>query len=618
MKTLLLLLGSSLLSTFAFSQANNHQEIVQKRTEFSKTYLKEDGSYENVISMVPVHYLKEGSWETIDTKIKYTTKGYENLTNSLQVKFPGSLSNQSSIEISAGNNLISIEKQKKYSWFDASGTILSTLALGDAELPSIDENRISFGSTGNIIDHFEVLPAQLKNDIELQIKPLNSSNASYFGATETLHLKDGWSIVSQNGNSTGLIEGGLVILDEKNEVIFKIPEPFIYEKNAQIVDGSSSITGKYKVSKNDNSWEITTLVSADWLNENQRSYPVIIDPTVVLPGADGGWMSAVNLVNNPAFVFIGVCCGNQEHRAWLNFNTTSINDNSCVTAVELEVYVNGVGNAATELVHAYDMTYLPGPYPAIDPLVLYDMETGWYTSFTLSGVGTYGYYNLGTWANSVLQSQLPINWYQVALIFDNEPSTNWKRLTAGSCNLRVTYLDPPCTVLPIELTDFEVTCNGAQTEFNWTTASELDNNYFTVWRSTNNLQFEPIHQVKSQGNSQSTQNYQWKSDRKDDEVTYYRLSQTDIDGETTFFNTETIYPCLPETIVSLDELNNLVVIGDGIISIQILDVSGKAIFTSTSVNGKQLFDLNSISSGVYSVAIYHESGERTTHSIVIP
>lgn len=618
MKTILLLLGSTLLSTSTFSQTNNYQEIVQRRTEFSKTFLKEDGSYENEISMVPIHYLNEGNWETINTKIKKTPEGYENLTNSLQVKFPGSVSNQSTIDISSGGDIISIVKQKKYSWFDISGSSLNTLILGDAQLPEVDDNRISFGSTGNITDHFEVQPAQLKNDIELRKKPLASSNASYFGATETLHLKEGWSIVSEGGNSNGLIEGGLVILDENSEVVFKIPEPFIYEKNAQIVDGSSSISGVYQVSNNENTWKITTLVSADWLNENQRNYPVIIDPTVVLPGADGGWMSAVNLVNNPAFVFIGVCCGNQEHRAWLNFNTTSINDNACVTAVELEIYVNGVGNAATELVHAYDMTYLPGPYAGIDPLVLNDMQTGWYTSFTLSGVGTYGYYNLGGWANSVLQSQLPVNWYQVALIFDNEPSTNWKRLTAGSCNLRVTYLDPPCTVLPIELTEFDVTCNGPQTEFNWTTASELDNDYFTIWRSTNNLQFEPVHQVKSKGNSQSTQIYHWKSDRKDDEVTYYRLSQTDIDGETTFFTTETIYPCQPETVVSLDEQNNLVVIGDRITSVQIIDVSGKAIFTSPDVSGKQLFELNSISSGVYSVVVYYESVERTMHSIVIP
>lgn len=617
MRAFSLLLATMVLSLPLFLQSQNSTEIVSKRTEFSKTFKNQDGTYTNDISLVPIHYKKGDEWKPIDTRIIQDLNGFSNKTNSLTSFFPASIENDEQIVLGKDEMSISFSANKILSWRNSQGNIIELIDLPNSTITTVDSNSINYNRGTIFTDRFEVLPAQIKNDVELLSLP-SFTNSEYFAISEVFTLPNGWSIVAESSNTSDLIETNLLIINSENDVVYIIPAPLIYEKNNPPLDGTSAIDGKYMISNNGNNWELTTLVPSNWISAPERNFPIIIDPTVVLPGADGGWMSAVNLVNNPNYVFIGVCCGNQEHRAWLNFNTSSIDDASCVTNVELEVSVTAVGATATELVHAYDMTYLPGPYPGIDALVLNDMVTGWYTSFSLSGTGTYGYYTLGTWANSVLQSQLSVNWYQVALVFDNEPSTNWKRLTAGNCNLRVTYLDPPCSLLPIELTDFKVTCNESQTYVEWSTASEVDNDYFTVWRSKNNLQFEPVYQVNSKGKSQSKQTYSWTSDRIEDEVVYYRLSQTDLNGETTFFDTETLLPCKTDVLVSINEEGNLVVSGNDIVELRIIDIAGKTVFASSLKNNEQFIQLTNISSGVYTVSLLNKTGEKTTHSIIIP
>lgn len=364
----------------------------------------------------------------------------------------------------------------------------------------------------------------------------------------------------------------MTILDEQNEVVLAIPAPVFFDNGVLNDDGFSAVQGAFRVDKINGVWLLSTFVPSAWLQSSERVFPVVIDPTITLPGIDGGWMSANNLVNNPGFAFIGVCCGNLEHRAWIKFTTTTIPDNSCILDVNLEVNVNGVGTSITELVHAFDITGAPGPYPAIDPNVLLDMETGYYTSFTLSGVGIYGWYDLGPSADALLQSQLPVNWFQVALIFDNEPSTNWKRLTATLCNLRIEYSAPPCVVLPVGMVDFEVDCKNEKPFLSWSTVSEDNNDFFTVWESTDAENFREVAKIPGAGNSSANLSYSWHSPTSTDQLKYYRLSQTDFNGATEVFETKVFYGCSTiEPIVFIAKDKTIHVEGSNIVEVRFFD-----------------------------------------------
>lgn len=93
------------------------------------------------------------------------------------------------------------------------------------------------------------------------------------------------------------------------------------------------------------------------------------------------------------------------------------------------------------------------------------------------------------------------------------------------------------TLLPVELIEFSSTCilNGVQ--LNWTTATELNNQYFLIEKSTNATEWDQVSKIIGHGTSNSTNKYIHTDTESSSEMVYYRLSQVDIDGNTTIFKT---------------------------------------------------------------------------------
>lgn len=89
--------------------------------------------------------------------------------------------------------------------------------------------------------------------------------------------------------------------------------------------------------------------------------------------------------------------------------------------------------------------------------------------------------------------------------------------------------------LPVELTDFNVELIEEGVELTWTTATEINNDYFTVEKSTDAVNFEMIDEVPGAGNSQAILNYSYIDDNVFNGVSYYRIKQTDFNGEFEYF-----------------------------------------------------------------------------------
>ncbi|MBP6334162.1 MAG: T9SS type A sorting domain-containing protein [Bacteroidia bacterium] len=86
--------------------------------------------------------------------------------------------------------------------------------------------------------------------------------------------------------------------------------------------------------------------------------------------------------------------------------------------------------------------------------------------------------------------------------------------------------------LPVELTNFSAKMRNYQVDLNWTTETEINNDYFTIERSADNINFSTLEQVSGSGNSSTRHNYSFVDDRPLRGVSYYRLKQTDYDGTT--------------------------------------------------------------------------------------
>ncbi|HPF66261.1 MAG TPA: T9SS type A sorting domain-containing protein [Flavobacteriales bacterium] len=90
--------------------------------------------------------------------------------------------------------------------------------------------------------------------------------------------------------------------------------------------------------------------------------------------------------------------------------------------------------------------------------------------------------------------------------------------------------------LPIELLDFSGTCEGHVVRLKWTTASEENNDHFTVERSRDAQTWEPIGVVDGAGTSVGLLEYSFM-DESPLAQGYYRLAQTDFDGTTHYHPT---------------------------------------------------------------------------------
>ncbi len=84
--------------------------------------------------------------------------------------------------------------------------------------------------------------------------------------------------------------------------------------------------------------------------------------------------------------------------------------------------------------------------------------------------------------------------------------------------------------LPIELIKFTANCNDGSVKINWTTASETNNDYFTVERSQDGTFFEEVAVIDGAGTTSQLNSYEVEDKYPYSGTSYYRIKQTDFDG----------------------------------------------------------------------------------------
>ena len=84
--------------------------------------------------------------------------------------------------------------------------------------------------------------------------------------------------------------------------------------------------------------------------------------------------------------------------------------------------------------------------------------------------------------------------------------------------------------LPIELIHFTAEAWDRQVDISWATASEINNDFFTLERTTNMREIEIIGRKPGAGNSNTVLRYGYTDRDPHPGISYYRLKQTDFDG----------------------------------------------------------------------------------------
>lgn len=164
------------------------------------------------------------------------------------------------------------------------------------------------------------------------------------------------------------------------------------------------------------------------------------------------------------------------------------------------------------------------------------------------------------------------------------------------------------SAMPVELSRFNVRAMKGGAMLNWETATETDNEYFAIERSTNGLDFEEIDQVIGQGTSFEAYQYEYfDAELPDSRNVYYRLVQMDYDGTFSISQVKVISNTLKNGQLRLtpNPASNAVEIDltsaiQGDIEIQLFDIKGQLVQSNLiSGDDKRVIDISQIPQGQY-------------------
>jgi hypothetical protein len=121
-----------------------------------------------------------------------------------------------------------------------------------------------------------------------------------------------------------------------------------------------------------------------------------------------------------------------------------------------------------------------------------------------------------------------------AFTYQKPPTIAPGILYVGDCNSNQlenqSTLNIICGTLPIELISYSPEVKPDRINLNWTTGSEINNDYFTIERSRDLYGWEVMGFVEGAGNSSVPIDYSFSDLNPLDGLAYYRLKQTDFDG----------------------------------------------------------------------------------------
>jgi hypothetical protein len=179
------------------------------------------------------------------------------------------------------------------------------------------------------------------------------------------------------------------------------------------------------------------------------------------------------------------------------------------------------------------------------------------------------------------------------------------------------------TPLPVTLLNFEATCDNGITVLNWSTASENNNDYFIIEKSTDGIHFSPLSTVQGSGNSSELINYSYRDYSSTIDINYYRLKQVDFDGKQEYFDIVSSTCSSEENFIVNQEMFddhslqfNVLTSTKEELTVSLYDYSGRLIADETAVVNKGSNQIKltglTIRKGVYMLTIIGDKNQYAT------
>lgn len=295
-------------------------EVNELRTEYEKHYRLTDGSFMVVQYQAPVHYLSNGEWEDIDNSLQPVslfngTEQYQSVNGDSIQAFSADLSNGTVMTMVKDDYMITM------SVITAQTASISAPASVNAEVDGIYANEganILNTATAQILSVNDATDEDEPSD-QISLRPLNDvipenirSSILYenvfpgvdlrydtysYNVKESIILKEqmdqdeyAYSFLLDLYGLTPELQddGSILLLNESDETVYTIPAPYMWDSNNSYSDAVF-----YTLTESGNSWIMTVHADEEWLEDNNRVYPITIDPSYIIGGSSLKFATAV-------------------------------------------------------------------------------------------------------------------------------------------------------------------------------------------------------------------------------------------------------------------------------------------------------------------------------------
>lgn len=204
-----------------------------------------------------------------------------------------------------------------------------------------------------------------------------------------------------------------------------------------------------------------------------------------------------------------------------------------------------------------------------------------------------------TWSTVQTSLLLPAGCQTLRVLFNTTGlNVNW---------VEATFLSG---TFPVEMVGFSAIQNGPSVQLDWATASEINNDYFSVEKSTDGRIWNQLSTIEGAGNSSQHQTYREFDHSLTIGTSYYRLAQVDFDGQVNYSPIRSVkiadlavadfveaYPNPTQNTIMVRGASNSEILP------QVIEMTGRELTSSIQINpagnGEFSIDLSSLPNGLY-------------------
>ena len=262
-------------------------ELVDRREESIKHFLMPDGSYDAVSYAGAVHRKDaDGIWQDINNDLSIKTVGTKQLytTDDSRLSFAKSYSpTEDIIELRENGYVIAmalLSSQNDDMSMDMNTTAsLATVVNANAVRPdsfdsieqAVEINNRSSIFYGNVMEDTDIEYVMSGNDIKENIIVKDRADSYVYAFS-----------LSLDGLNAVLDENGAIYLNDTDteETKYVIPAPYMYDNN----DIYSEEVYYELIHVGGDKYLLTVTADEEWINDEEREFPVTIDPSVISDG----------------------------------------------------------------------------------------------------------------------------------------------------------------------------------------------------------------------------------------------------------------------------------------------------------------------------------------------